>query len=399
MTDLSATAPALKLADPLPLAQALIRAPSVTPKNAGVFETLEAALNPLGFVCTRYRFGEVENLYARRGRSGPNLCFAGHLDVVPEGRAEAWTHAPFEGAVAEDLLWGRGAADMKSAVAAFVAAVETTLAQGDIPGSLSLLITGDEEGPAVDGTKPLLAAIHDEGERLDHVIVGEPTSQSALGDVVKVGRRGSLNTLARAVGRQGHVAYPERAANPVPALLAYLSRVTGRRLDDGTDRFQPSNLEVTTVDVGNPTTNVIPAEASARFNIRFNVAHKGDDLKAWLETERAAVAQDFPGVTLSIEPVVTGEAFLTEDARFIGVLQDAVEGETGRRPTLSTGGGTSDARFIKDYAPVAELGLVGTTMHQVDERVPVADVRALAGVYARAMALYGERFGGGRDVR
>jgi succinyl-diaminopimelate desuccinylase len=283
------------LANPLPLAQALIRRPSVTPIDAGALDVMQAALEQLGFTCRRYPFGEVDNLYARRGTASPCFLFAGHTDVVPPGDDEAWRKPPF-GAEAEDgVLWGRGAADMKGAIAAMVASVQRFLDTGEPKGSIAFLITGDEEGPAIHGTKAVLEALAEEGETFDHCLVGEPTNPNVLGDTIKSGRRGSLNCTLTVTGRQGHVAYPERAENPIPALLDLLGRLLARKLDDGVPPFQPSNLEVTSVDVGNPTTNVIPAAATARFNIRFNIAHSGDALSDWIRAEVAKIDLDFDG--------------------------------------------------------------------------------------------------------
>lgn len=382
---------AAQLTDPAALARALIRCASVTPHDAGALETLEQALNALGFVCRRHRFGEVDNLYARRGSAAPNFCFAGHTDVVPAGDESAWRAPPFGAQTRDGVLWGRGAADMKGAIAAFVAAVARLDADGvAFSGSISLLITGDEEGPALDGTKRLLPAIAQAGETIDHCLVGEPTSAHRVGDAVKVGRRGSLNAVIRVIGRQGHVAYPERAENPAPVLLDILTRLKDRHLDDGAPHFQPSNLEITSIDVGNRAHNVIPARASARLNIRFNPNHKGEELERWLAAEAKSAALDFAG-QVEVEATTTGEAFLTRDAPYLQLLQDAIEAETGARPALSTGGGTSDARFIKDYAPVAELGLVGETIHQVDERTPLADIETLTRIYTRVLTLYAAR--------
>ncbi|WP_369697157.1 succinyl-diaminopimelate desuccinylase [Maricaulis maris] len=379
------------LANPLPLAQALIRRPSVTPIDAGALDVMQAALEQLGFTCRRYPFGEVDNLYARRGTASPCFLFAGHTDVVPPGDDEAWRKPPF-GAEAEDgVLWGRGAADMKGAIAAMVASVRRFLDTGEPRGSIAFLITGDEEGPAIHGTKAVLEALAEEGETFDHCLVGEPTNPNVLGDTIKSGRRGSLNCTLTVTGRQGHVAYPERAENPIPALLDLLGRLLARKLDDGVPPFQPSNLEVTSVDVGNPTTNVIPAAATARFNIRFNIAHNGDALSDWIRSEVAKIDLDFDG-RIEADIHVTGEAFLTPAGPFTTLLQDCVEAETGRRPALTTGGGTSDARFIQLYAPVAEFGLVGATMHQVDERVPVSDIETLTAIYTRILKGYFKDF-------
>lgn len=380
--------PGFDLSNPLPLAQALIRRPSVTPADAGALDVLQAALERLGFACRRYPFGEVDNLYARLGTAAPCFLFAGHTDVVPPGDAAAWQRPPFGAEEADGVLWGRGAADMKGAIAAMVASVQRLLAGAARPeGSIAFLITGDEEGQAIHGTKAVLKALAAEGERFDHCLVGEPTNPNTLGDTIKSGRRGSLNCEITVTGRQGHVAYPERADNPIPPLLTLLDRLRARKLDEGVPHFQPSNLEITSVDVGNPTTNVIPATARARFNIRFNIAHKGADLTRWIEDEAARVDLNFAG-KVAVDIHVTGEAFLTPAGAFTGLLQDCVEAETGRRPALTTGGGTSDARFIQAYAPVAEFGLVGATMHQIDERVPVGDIEALTRIYTRVLERY-----------
>nr|WP_255575324.1 succinyl-diaminopimelate desuccinylase [Caldovatus aquaticus] len=361
----------------MPLAQALIRCRSVTPADDGAMAMLEAALAPLGFACRRLRFGEVENLFARRGAGGPHLCFAGHTDVVPPGDAGAWTADPFGGEVRAGLLYGRGATDMKGAIAAFVAAVADRLAaRPEAPGSLSLLITGDEEGPAVDGTARVLEWMAAHGQVPDMCLVGEPTSRARLGDVIKIGRRGSLNAAITLHGVQGHVAYPQRADNPVHRLLRVLHGLIARPLDQGTEWFEPSSLQVTSVDVGNAATNVIPAAARARLNIRFNDRHTGESLARML---RAALEAE--GARFDLEVSVSGEAFLTRPGPFVEALKRAVRRATGEEPVLDTGGGTSDARFIARYCPVAELGAVGTTMHKADECTPVAELRALAALY------------------
>jgi len=386
------TAPAaLDRLDPVTLAQDLIRRPSVTPVDAGAMAVVEAALTQLGFVCRRMKFGDIENLYSRRGTASPNLCFAGHTDVVPVGDEAAWRVDPFAARVEDGMLIGRGAADMKSAIAAFIAAAEAAIAAGEAKGSLSFLITGDEEGVATHGTRAVVEALRSEGEIIDHCIVGEPSSAAELGDMIKVGRRGSLNAYLTVEGVQGHVAYPDRAANPVPVLIRLLAALQARRLDEGFAEFQPSNLEVTTVDVGNPTTNVIPRVATARLNIRFNPNHTGKALGDWIEAEAARAGASFAGqVSARIE--ISGEAFLTEPGDFVGVVAGSAEAVTGRRPVLSTTGGTSDARFIRALCPVVELGLVGTTMHAVDERVPVAEIRQLTDVYRTLIRRYFETF-------
>ena len=387
-----ATRPPMKAIDPVELAQALIRRPSVTPEDAGAMDVVQRALEALGFACRRLKFGEIENLYARRGTAGPNLCFAGHTDVVPPGDEGAWSSGPFEGHVRDGVLYGRGAADMKGGVAAFIAAVSEVLAAGEPKGSLSLLITGDEEGVALHGTREVVQTLQAEGERIDHCIVGEPSSAETLGDMIKIGRRGSLSTTLVVEGRQGHVAYPHRAANPIRPLIGLLQRLQTHRLDDGYPEFQPSNLEVVTIDVGNPATNVIPARASARLNIRFNPAHTSASLAAWLEAEVAAARAQFPEGRIGMELQVSGEAFLTEPGAFVGLIQQACRDVLGRTPELSTTGGTSDARFICKLCPVVELGLVGRSMHGVDEHAPERDIRDLARLYRTLIERYFEGF-------
>ena len=377
--------------DPVELTRDLIRRPSVTPADAGAMDTLERVLTGLGFTCRRMAFegptgqgadARIENLYARRGTASPNLCFAGHTDVVPTGAAEGWSSDPFAAEVKDGVLYGRGAVDMKGGIAAWVAAVSKVLAEGEPEGSLSFLITGDEEGPALHGTKRVVEALMAEGEVIDACVVGEPSSQQQLGDMIKIGRRGSLNSWITVHGKQGHVAYPDRAANPAPVLVRLLAALDVHVLDQGYVAFQPSNLEITTIDIGNPATNVIPAEARARLNIRFNPSHTGDGLIAWLNAEAGRVQAE-TGLQISLEHMCSGEAFLTSVGPFVTAVQDAVEAETGRRPEASTTGGTSDARFIRSMAPVLELGLVGQTMHQFDERVPTAELEALTRIYRR----------------
>ena len=378
--------------DPVTFAAALIRRPSITGTDAGALDTLQEQLEALGFVCKRYPFGTgeafVDNLYARLGTAAPNFCFAGHTDVVPTGDREKWTQEPFAGQVKDGQLWGRGAADMKGAIAAFVGAVSDLLASGWTPnGSISFLITGDEEGPAQNGTKKLLPAIAADGEVIDHCLVGEPTNPDHMGEMIKNGRRGSINTVVTVRGTQGHVAYPHRAENPLPKLIEILSELTARKLDEGSEFFQPSNLEVTTIDVGNTAENVIPETATARFNIRFNIHHSGASLTEWIDAVMAKAGEGFGGeISTSIR--VSGESFLTQPCSFTDTVQDAVEAVMGVRPALSTTGGTSDARFITHYAPVVEFGLVGATMHQVNERVDVADIKTLTQIYAHMLRAY-----------
>ena len=373
--------------DPVAFTRELIRCPSVTPADGGAMDLVERALTDLGFACRRMRSGEIENLYARLGTARPNLCFAGHTDVVPTGDLTAWTSAPFEAAVADGVVIGRGAVDMKSAIAAFIAATARVLARGAPAGSISLLITGDEEGVAEHGTKAVVAALAAEGEIIDHCVVGEPTSSAALGDMIKIGRRGSIGATITVEGKQGHVAYPDRAANPVPVLIRLLARLQARRLDEGFEGFQPSNLEVTTIDVGNAATNVIPARATAYLNIRFNPTHTGEALAAWLTEEARAANEGFAGA-VTLTPKISGEAFLTAPGDFTKVVADAVRAASGVEPRLSTTGGTSDARFIRALCPVVEFGLVGATMHAVDERAPVAEIEGLAAIYERLIGDY-----------
>ncbi|PZN99189.1 MAG: succinyl-diaminopimelate desuccinylase [Alphaproteobacteria bacterium] len=395
------SAPSHPVIDPVELTRDLIRIPSVTPADEGAMDVLERALTGLGFTCRRMVFEgpsgvgsdvRIENLYARRGTVSPNLCFAGHTDVVPTGRVEAWSSDPFAAEVKDGVLYGRGAVDMKGGIAAWTAAVSRVLAAGDVPGSLSFLITGDEEGPALHGTKRVVEALMAEGQVIDACVVGEPSSQQALGDMIKVGRRGSLNSWITVHGKQGHVAYPDRAANPAPVMARLLARLADHELDQGYEAFQPSNLEITTIDIGNPATNVIPSEAKARLNIRFNPSHTGDDLIAWLNGVAGEV-QAASGLRIELEHLCSGNAFLTPAGDFVTAVQEAVEAETGRRPVASTTGGTSDARFIRAMCPVLELGLVGQTMHQVDERVPVAELEALTGVYERVIGTVMARLG------
>jgi succinyl-diaminopimelate desuccinylase len=381
----------MTLVDPIAFAQDLIRRPSVTPLDAGAMDVLEGALTKLGFVCRRMRFSDIENIYARRGTQGPNLCFGGHTDVVPPGDAKAWSADPFAGLVADGVLQGRGAVDMKGAVAAFVAAVSRVIAQGEPAGSLSLIITGDEEGSGHDGARRIVERLLSEGERIDHCLVGEPTSSAALGDMIKVGRRGSLNCVLTVEGVQGHVAYPHRAANPVPVLVALLYRLSTHRLDDGFPEFQPSNLEVTDLEVGNPAHNVIPARASARLNIRFNPRWKGQELVDWIKGLCREAEVGFGGRVI-LKPTISGEAFFTQPDRFVNIVSEAVEAVTGIKPELSTSGGTSDARYFRALCPVLEFGLLGTTMHMVNERTPVSEVEALTRIYEGVITGYFQAF-------
>ncbi len=372
-------------ADVVALTADLIRCASVTPADAGAQDVLAAALTAQGFTLHRLPFGgppdgPIDNLFATIGSGHPHFAFAGHTDVVPVGDSAAWGVDPFAGVVADGRLVGRGAADMKGGIAAFVIAARRHVARG-APGRLSLIITGDEEGPATFGTAPMLAWLEANDLVPDLCLVGEPTSAQRLGDTIKVGRRGSLNAWITVLGAQGHVAYPDRADNPITRLVALLAALKARRLDDGSAWFQPSNLEITDISVGNPATNVIPAQASARLNIRFNDRHRGADLEAWL---RETVAAHAPSAEVIIR--ISGEAFFTEPGRLSDIVAAAITRVTGVSPELSTSGGTSDARFIRRLCPVVEFGLPGASMHKIDESVAVADLVALADIYDDVLA-------------
>ena len=367
--------------DPLPLAQALIRCPSVTPADAGALAVLEAALAPLGFTCHRINFGTTPNLFARRGTEGPHFCYAGHTDVVPVGAPGDWRDDPFAAVVRDGVLYGRGACDMKGGIAAFIAGMTDYLARhGDRPGSISLLITGDEEGPAKDCTVKVLEWLAERGEIPDMALVGEPTSRASLGDLVKIGRRGSMTAWITLFGTQGHSAYPQRADNPIHRLIRVLHRLTAAPIDAGSQFFEATTLQVTGFDVGNAANNVIPAEARAMLNIRFNDLHTSASLTEHLH---AALRAEAARYEMRIE--CSGESFLTAPGAFVEALKRAVERGTGATPALDTGGGTSDARFIARYCPVAELGGIGSTMHKVDECVPVGELRDLAALYGRVL--------------
>ena len=378
--------------DPIALAQALIRRPSVTPADEGALAVVEAVLHPLGFKIERMRFEDgasapVENLFARWGDGGRHFCFAGHTDVVPPGPESDWTVPPFSGALKDGFIWGRGAADMKGAVAAFAAAAERVIVAGAARGhSVSLLITGDEEGPAINGTRKMLARLAEREEAIDVCVVGEPSSVERLGDTIKIGRRGSMNCRLTVTGKQGHVAYPDRAANPAHAIAAMISALTAP-LDAGFDQFQPSSLQVTDLEIGNQAHNVIPAAARARFNVRFNPNWSGPTLEQCVRERLGKAAAAF-GVRYEIDIVVSGEAFLTRDEAFLALIDEAITARCGAPPEHSTTGGTSDARFIKDFAPVAELGLINRTIHQVDERVSTGDVLQLADIYAEILTRF-----------
>lgn len=368
--------------DPVSLSQHLIRRESITPDKGDALDFLAGALTTLGFKCHKLTFEEegtepVPNLYARFGSEGPNFCFAGHTDVVPVGAADHWSVAPFAAEVRDGQLFGRGAADMKSAIAAFVVAAERFLASRDTPphGSISLLITGDEEGMAINGTRKVLDWLNERGEKVDMCLVGEPTNPTAMGQMIKIGRRGSLHGVITVKGAQGHVAYPHLAKNPIPDLVKVLATLEGS-LDEGNANFQPSNLEIVNIDIGNESHNVIPAEAKSRFNVRFNNEFTPESLKAELSRR-----MDSAGVAYEVDWWLSGDSFLTERGPLSDAVSSAVESRLGVKPELSTTGGTSDARFIKDMCPVVEFGLVGATMHKVDEHVAVADIHALTDIY------------------
>ncbi|MBN9078967.1 MAG: succinyl-diaminopimelate desuccinylase [Rhizobiales bacterium 65-79] len=382
------------LTDPTRNLAELIRCPSVTPAEAGALAALAGMLGPLGFSIEQPVFSEagtpdIENLYARLSGNGKHLMFAGHTDVVPPGEETAWTHPPFGGEIDGGFLYGRGAVDMKGGIACFVAAVARHIAEHGRPkGSISLLITGDEEGPAINGTAKLLDWAEAKGEKWDAAIVGEPTNPDSLGDMIKIGRRGSLSGTITVHGRQGHVAYPHLADNPVPGLVVLVEALMHPGFDEGTKDFQPSNLEVTTIDVGNPATNVIPAKATATFNIRFNDLWDAERLQAEIHNrlDHAARRKKLRPGKGRIDFQLSwrdrpSPVFLTRDQGLIDAFAGAVATVTGRRPKLSTSGGTSDARFIKDYCPVIEFGLVGQTMHMVDERVALSDLETLTQIY------------------
>jgi succinyl-diaminopimelate desuccinylase len=375
--------------DPVALTADLIRCPSVTPAEGGALVLLERLLAGAGFDCTRVDRGDTANLYARWGRKGANRSFGfnGHTDVVPAGDAAAWTHDPFAGEIADGWLWGRGATDMKSGVAAFAAAAVDFVRTTPPDGAVILAITGDEEGEAKDGTRALLDWMAETGEAMSVCLVGEPTCPERLGDAMKIGRRGSLTAHVVAKGVQGHSAYPHRAKNPLTALVRLLDRLASAELDAGTEHFEPSTLAIVTVDTGNPATNVIPAQARAAVNIRFNDRHTGAALSDWLRAEGARVSAE-TGIGFDWRIAISAESFLTQPGELSALVGRAVQAETGIAPELTTSGGTSDARFVKDHCPVVEFGLVGKTMHQVDERVEVAQIVALKAIYGRVLREY-----------
>jgi len=378
-----------RTSDAVTLTRDLIRCPSVTPAEGGALDYLQRTLETAGFTCWRLPFGEVDNLFARTGDGAPHLCFAGHTDVVPVGDEAGWDLPPFGGEEKGGELYGRGAVDMKGGVACFVAAALDHLADGGgaPKGSISLLITGDEEGPAVNGTVKVLDWMKANGHVPDHCVVGEPTNPDRLGQSIKIGRRGSMNATLAVTGIQGHSAYPHRADNPIPKIARMLDRLASEPLDDGSEHFEPSTLALTSVDVGNPATNVIPATASANFNIRYNDRHSLDSLKRWISERCDEVIAELGG-SYTLEVSHSGDSFVTAPGPLVDVLAEAIETEIGARPELATNGGTSDARFIKNFCPVVEFGLVGQTMHQVNERVPLDDLRKLTAIYRRFLDRY-----------
>jgi len=375
--------------DPVDLTARLIRCPSVTPEEGGALQLLEAELAAAGFVCTRVDRAGVSNLFARWGEKGANraLGFNGHTDVVPVGDPADWTRDPFGGEIDGGRIWGRGACDMKSGVAAFVAAAVDFVRESPPQGAVILTITGDEEGDSTDGTVAILAWMEAMGERMTHCIVGEPTCPEFMGEMIKNGRRGAMSATITARGIQGHSAYPHKARNPLHGLVALLDKLVRHELDCGSPGFDPSTLALTTIDTGNPASNVIPAAARGVLNIRFNDRHSGASLTDWLKAE-AAVMGEATGIDFSVDSRISGEPFVTDPGEFTGLVARAVEAECGVKPVLSTSGGTSDARFIRGHCEVVEFGLVGTSMHQVDEYAEVAHVRQLKAVYRRLLSDY-----------
>jgi succinyl-diaminopimelate desuccinylase len=378
-----------KPVDPVQLSADLIRCNSVTPAEGGALVLLEDLLTDAGFECTRVDQEGIPNLFARWGAKGANRSFGfnGHTDVVPIGDADAWTHDPFGGEITDGILWGRGATDMKTGVAAFAAAAVDFVRQTPPDGAVILAITGDEEGDAEHGTTALLDWMAANNERMTHCLVGEPTCPNVMGEMMKIGRRGSMTCWFTATGVQGHSAYPHRAKNPLSALVRLLTRLEAQPLDAGTEHFDASTLAITTVDCGNPATNVIPARGHATVNIRFNDVHSGASLTEWLADHARAVEAE-TGVQIAMRVQISGESFLTPPGEFSELIARAVEAETGRLPELSTSGGTSDARFIKNHCPVVEFGLVGKTMHQVDERIEIEQIEQLKAIYTRILTDY-----------
>jgi succinyl-diaminopimelate desuccinylase len=375
--------------DPVDLTAQLIRCPSVTPNEAGAIKLLEDVLSQHGFHCTRISRGGVENLFARWGSSnkGPSFAFNGHTDVVPVGDLEKWTFDPFGAEIENGFMYGRGAVDMKSAVAAFVAAAVDFVNETPPEGSVVITVTGDEEGDADHGTVAILDWMSEQGERIDHCLVGEPTCPDRLGEMIKVGRRGSMTAMISAIGVQGHSAYPHRAKNPLPALAKLIDRLANHELDKGTEHFDPSTLAVTSIDTGNRANNVIPAKAKAVVNIRFNDAFSSDELGVWLQKEAERITAE-TDIEMSVEIKVSGESFLTPPGELSSLVGRVIEDELGIIPIMSTTGGTSDARFVKTVCPVIEFGLVGKSMHSVDERVDISQIGQLKTIYKRVLRDY-----------
>jgi succinyl-diaminopimelate desuccinylase len=378
--------------DPVELTQSLISCPSVTPTDAGVLQVLQDRLEKIGFRCTRMPFTEtgtesVDNLFARYGEGSPHLCFGGHTDVVPVGNSASWTNDPFDAVIKDGNLYGRGTADMKSAIAAFIAAANNFINAGNFKGTLSLLITNDEEGPAINGTQKVLEVLTKNGEKIDSCIVGEPTCPAQLGDMIKIGRRGSLTANISITGIQGHVAYPQWTLNPIDALTKVLSKIVDLKLDEGTDDFPPSNIEIVKIDADNTADNVVPQSATAQINIRYNILQTEDGLIKLLRemTEQELVGTEY---TSNIEFRNSAQPFLTKESNFTKQIKEAVDDITGMNSEFSTTGGTSDARFFKDYCEVAEFGLVGSTAHQVDEHVAVKDIEKLSKIYEEIIKKY-----------
>ena len=379
--------------DPVEFTADLIRCPSITPSEGGALDLLQHTLEGLGFKCYRLPFSDVDtpdvdNLYARYGKATPNFCFAGHTDVVPTGPVEEWSANPFHAEVKDGVIIGRGAADMKGAIAAFVSAAQRFIDAGAFDGSISFLITGDEEGPAINGTRKMLNWLDENQEKLDICVVGEPTNPMELGEMAKIGRRGSMNMILNVRGTQGHVAYPHLANNAAHTLVAMLDALISEPLDDGNAHFQASSLQITSIDIGNPTENVIPGVAEARFNIRFNDIHTSESLATWVRNKLDGAAN---GTDYDLKVRVSGESFVFPPGELSNLISDACEKVVGRRPELSTTGGTSDARFIKNHCPVAEFGLISQTMHKVNERTRIDDIQNLSEIYLAMLEAYFRR--------
>ena len=379
------------MVDPVALAQALIRCPSITPEEGGALDLLQEALESIGFICHRLKFSEldtpdVDNLYARYGKTEPNFCFAGHTDVVPTGPLDAWRHGPFDATLEDGVLYGRGASDMKGAIACFTSAAQQVIANEQPSGSISLLITGDEEGPAINGTQKMLGWLVENGESLDACIVGEPTNPNKLGQMIKIGRRGSMNVQLTVHRIQGHTAYPDLADNPAHQLVAILNFLVKAPLDQGSVHFEPSTLQVSTIDIGNPTTNVIPDMARTTFNIRFNDQHSSESLKKYLHKSISEAIG--PSRRYNLDFTVSGESFVSPPGTLSSLVSNSIVAVLGLEPELSTTGGTSDARFIKDHCEVVEFGMVGRTMHKVDEQVCVEDLNNLTRIYEEVLKKY-----------